>query len=115
MAVRDYTGEWLAKGAHKSIWTGLLNGDSGLPITAATLSNKTVQVVGTFGTGGTVVIEGSNDGTNYDTLTDPQGNALTFLAAGLKSILENPQYIRPNVTVGDGTTDLSVFIVEDYV
>ena len=69
--------------------------------------DKTVHVTGTFGTA-TVTIQGSNDGTNFTNLVDPQGNALSFTATGIEQILENPEYIRVNRTSGDGTTDVSV-------
>jgi len=74
-------------------------------------SIRSVQITGTFGAGGTCVIEGSNDGTNYATLADPQGNALSFTAAGIEAILENTKYIRPRVTAGDGTTSLTVTLL----
>jgi hypothetical protein len=91
-------------------WTGLLNGDTGSRIEESDFADRTVQISGTFGSGGSVTIEGSNDGTNWDALTDPQGNAITKTAAALESITEAPRYLRPNVTAGDGTTDLVVTI-----
>lgn len=92
-------------------WTGLQNGDTGEPASYPFTPDRTVQITGTFGVGGTVVIEGSNDGTNFETLTDPQGNALSFTAAGMEMVTENPLYIRPSATAGDGTTDLTVTMV----
>ena len=97
-------------------WTGLGNGDIGVgPAGNSNLQmpsypDRTVQVLGTFGTGGSISIEGSNDGTNWVVLSDPLGNALTFTAAGLKQITEMPDMIRPHVTAGDGTTSLSVYL-----
>lgn len=69
-----------------------------------------VQVVGTFGVGGTLLIEGSNQATpaNWATLNDPQGNALSFTAAKMEQLLEMPRWIRPRVSAGDGTTSLTV-------
>lgn len=72
-------------------------------------ADKSVQVIGTFN-GGTVVIEGSNDGTNWVTLSDPQGNALSKTAAFLEQILEATRYVRPRVSAGTGV-DLDVFFV----
>lgn len=69
-------------------------------------SVRSVQFTGTFGTGGTILLEGSNDGTNYVTLTDPQGNAISKTAAGIEAIEETTVYIRPRVSAGDGTTSL---------
>lgn len=73
--------------------------------------DRTVQITGTFGSGGSVRIEGSNDGgTTWATLTDPLGNSLTFTSAGMKQITELPALIRPLVTAGDGTTSLNVYL-----
>jgi len=91
-------------------WLGLANTDTGVPLDGSNFNDKTVQVTGTFGAGGAVALEGSNDGTNYSVLTDPQGNALTFTAAKIEMVAECPRYIRPNVTGGDGTTALNIYL-----
>lgn len=70
------------------------------------LSEMTVNVRGTFGAGGTVVLE-DDDG---NVLRDPQGATLSFTAKGTKVVLEKPKSLRPHVTAGDGTTDLDVEI-----
>ena len=94
-------------------WTGLTKAtdDAGSPVELPNYSDRSVQVTGTFGTGGSVRIEGSLDGTNYATLTDPQGNALDVTAAKIEAISEAVRYIRPRVTAGDGTTTLVVTIL----
>lgn len=74
-------------------------------------AHRSVQVFGTFGAGGTVTIQGSNDGTNWATLTDPQGNALTFTTAKIEAVQELTRYIRPASVAGDGTTNLTVIIL----
>jgi len=95
-------------------WTPLTfsGTDVGLPVAVhyALATDRSVQVHGTFGVGGTVLIEGSNDGTNWYTLTDPQGNALSVTAAKIEAISEPTVYVRPRVTAGDGTTSLTVTI-----
>lgn len=93
-------------------WLALANGDDGAPVIACDYQDRTVQVTGTFGTGGSVTIQGSNDGgTTWSTLTDPGGNALTFTAAGIELICELPYQIRPKVTAGDGTTAINVYLL----
>lgn len=89
-------------------WTGLLNGDTGAAVELVDYADKTVTITGTFGTGGTLVLQGSNDGTNWFSLTDPQANAISKTAAAMEAVLEAPRYIRPNVTAGDGSTSLTV-------
>ena len=92
-------------------WAALANGDDGAPAELVNFADRTVQVAGTFGAGGSVTIEGSLDGVTYAALTDPQGNALTFTSARLETISEVVRYIRPRVTAGDGTTALTVRIL----
>jgi len=84
-------------------WT-LTNGDTGSPMVLG--RNAFFQATGTFGTGGSVQLEGSNDGTNWGALSP---SALT--GAGLFGTLrktEAPLYIRPHCTAGDGTTSIVV-------
>ena len=91
-------------------WSGLLNGDTGAAVEMPEYGDRTFQVTGTFGTGGTVVLQGSNDGSNWASITDPQGNAISKTAAAIETAMETPRYIRPNVTAGDGSTDLVVTV-----
>lgn len=91
-------------------WTGLLNGDDGVPIQFGAFTDRSIQFVGTFGTGGTIVLEGSNDGVNYVTLTDPQANAISKTSASIEAISEATRYVRPRVTAGDGSTNLAAYL-----
>lgn len=111
MAVKDLTAaDKLYPNCVTLSWSALANGDTGLPATWPHYNDRTVQVGGTFGVGGSCKIEGSNDGVNYFTLNDPQGNDLVFTAAGMKVIAECPLHTRPSVTAGDGTTAIDVNI-----
>lgn len=95
-------------------WSGLLqpSSDDGEPYECPGAADRSVQVQGTLGTGGAVAIEGSNNGTNYVTLTDPQGNALSINAIGrIEAIAEVTRYVRPRVTAGDGATDFTVTLL----
>ncbi|NJM13630.1 MAG: hypothetical protein HC889_18805 [Synechococcaceae cyanobacterium SM1_2_3] len=58
------------------------------------LSVASVQVGGTPG-GGTLVLQGSNDGVTYDTLKDLQGNDLSFTAAGYAEFSSGAAFIKP--------------------
>ena len=91
-------------------WPSMVNGDSGTALLLAQYADRSVQVTGTFGSGGVVTIEGSNDGVNFSPLTDPQGNELTFNATKIEAVTEMVAHIRPRVTAGDGTTSLTVTI-----
>lgn len=71
-------------------------------------ADRSVQVVGTFNAG-TVTIEGSNDGTNWAALTDPQGNALAIKSAKIEQISEITRFVRPRVTAGTGVSVTVIF------
>lgn len=99
----------------KFFWETLTTtNDRGVPIHESWMdyADRSVQVTGTFGAGGNLRIQGSNDdGTTYAALNDPQGNALNIAAAKIEQVSEIPLLTRPLVTAGDGTTDLDVSIV----
>lgn len=85
---------------------------SGEWIAWAQWADRSVQVTGTFGAGGNLNIEGSNDGgTTAAILTDPQGNALSFTATKIEQITEVCELVRPKVSAGDGTTSLAAVFV----
>lgn len=83
----------------KYAWTMVTVGDTGAPMPFAQWSDRSVQFTGTFGAG-TIVWEGSNDGTNYETLTDAQAVAISKTAVGLEQVVEVTQLARPRVSVG---------------
>ena len=92
-------------------WSPLTTTDAdGDPINYASngTGGVTFQVTGTWGVGGALVIEGSNDGVTYFTLTDQANAALSLSANALKTVRDTPMFIRPRVTGGDGTTSLTV-------
>lgn len=99
-------------------WTGLANGDTGQPLEFAGHADKTVHFYGTWGAGGTVSLYGSNDPTagdspgtaNWVIMNDPQDLPLTATSDQIDMVIENPRFIRPVVTAGDGTTDITVVI-----
>lgn len=89
-------------------WSGLANGQTGGAAPAAGTIFRQVQFIasGTFGSGGSVVIEGSNDATNWFALSPPALTAAgSFASLGAQ---EFPRYYRPHVTAGDGTTSISI-------
>ena len=93
-------------------WTPLLNGDTGQSATIAQYADRTVQAIGTFGSGGSVQLEGSDDGVTWTTLTDLGGTTIVkTVTGGMSVVAENPRFIRPNVTAGDGTTSITVTVI----
>ena len=104
MAVIDYTVETLKTWKDKAsviTWSGLANGDSGQALEMPGWADRSVQVFGTFG-GGNLRLQGSNDGSNWAVLTDPQGNDINITAAKIEQVMECVRYMRPLVTSGSG-------------
>lgn len=110
MATRTITVTPVYPNVRLVAWSGLLNGDDGDKFEVGDFADYCVQVGGTFGTGGTIVLQGSNDGVTYFTLNDPGSSAISKTAAALEQVLEAPRYVRPLVTAGDGTTSLTCTI-----
>lgn len=93
------------------VYADMANGDVGAPIDFPEWADRSVHVEGSpFGTNGTLEWQGSNDGSNYRALTDPQGNALDIQSNKVESISEMTNYQRPAVTDGDGTTSITAVV-----
>lgn len=114
MAVVGFTRAPTQGNTHRVVWANLLNTDTGAPISIPGAADYTMQVfAANFGVGGTVILEGSCEATptNFFSLKDPQGNNLSFTAAGGELVSENVTHIRPRVSAGDGTTDITVILL----
>lgn len=101
----------MGRRAQVILWETLTTTNSdGDWVETAMLSDKTVQVLGTFSGTPTLTMQGSNDGATAVTLTDPAAVDITFTAAGGSQILENYAFVRPVLTSGDGSTDVDVYL-----
>jgi len=101
------------RGKYTVISWQLTNGDDGQFLEVVDWADRCISVEGAFGAGGTCIIEGRNTpGGQWFTLTDQQGNQLSFTQAGLKHIFEFCRQIRPRVTAGDASTALTIAINE---
>jgi hypothetical protein len=116
MAVIPYQVITDIRGHTKIAWEGMANGDTGQPYPCMRQANRCVQAGGTWGSGGTVTMEGGNEllvsgSEQFDKLEDTQGGDLTLNASNrLEEIKESCERIRPNVTAGDGTTSVTVYL-----
>lgn len=91
-------------------WSAVGNADTGTAVSLALGSEKSVQMVGTWASA-TIVLQGSNDGTNWAALTDPQGNAISKTADALEAVSEHTRYIRVSSSGGAGTNvNVIVFV-----
>lgn len=88
----------------------------GDPISAVEWADRSITFTGTFGVGGTVKLRGSNladktDANGYFDLTDPQGNAISKTAGAIEAITEIVRWVKPVVTLGDGSTAITVTLI----
>ena len=96
--------------AFVATWLNLLQGDQGDALPFGQYTDRSVQVIGALG-GATVVVEGSLNGTDWATLTDPQGNDLLITTLKIEMITEATTYIRPRISGGSGVTDVTVLML----
>src|SRR5690606_22699135 len=71
--------------------------------------DKSVTVTGTFG-GGTVTLEGSNDGSNWVALKNHANTPISLTDEGIESVLEHTRYVRPVLT-GATSPDLTITVM----
>lgn len=95
---------------HIATWETLTESDTADAVELPGSPDRSIQVLGDFGTGGMLTVQGSNDGVTWATLNDPQGTALVIGAAGIYAIQELTRYIRPAVTAGT-SVDLDVVML----
>jgi hypothetical protein len=117
MATRDRAAVFTGDDGITIEWLGLLNGDDGAYYVMPPGYDWSVGAFGTWGVGGTVTLEQSNEsGTPTSpqpchdvlnvaaTLTDAAGNRH-------KQLLDTARQFRPRVSAGDGATALTVRLV----
>ena len=111
MAEITYTQSFPIKGNSDFMlvtWNGMVVADTGLPFILSQYADRSVQSSGVFGSGGSVLVEGTNDSSVYAPLSDPQGNTLSMTTPKIETISEIVVAIRPRVSAGDGTTSINV-------
>lgn len=87
-------------------WVNLTESDTADAVEVPFHSDKTFEVTGNFGTGGTLRAQGTIDEDQgaFHNLTDAQGNAIGLTSAGVKEVLQNVAFFRPAVSAGTGVS-----------
>ena len=93
-------------------WSGLNSSNNvGAAVEFPAHADRSVQFEGTYDSA-TAVLQGSNDGTNWGTLYDGQGNALSSTSnAAPKQIVEITRFIRPSTSGGGGSQAINCTII----
>lgn len=111
MATKTYVPSMPVPGVSKYFWETITESDTA----AAALPGGTepaigsIQVTGDFG-GATVVLQGSNDNSNWVTIQDIEGNDISFTAAGAVDFSTGMLYIRPSAS-GGSSQDVDISMV----
>lgn len=93
-------------------WSMVTANVEGLPIECVQMTDLCWQSFATNQGGAVVTIQGSNDGTNYFTMTNASGGAaVTFSADGGKQTIERPRYIRPYLTTAGTAAVVAVTLL----
>ena len=95
----------------KVFWETVTEADTTAPITVPGIKGAvgSFQAVGTWGSA-TAVLQASNDGTNWVTVQDVEGNAVSMTADGLVDISSAALYLRVS-TSGGSSQDLDFHLV----
>lgn len=93
------------------LWETVTSDDTCLPVVCAGFQDKSIQVIGNFGTNAVATIQGSliKDSPTYATLDDANDNDLAITAAGIEEITAAVYQIRPAVTLGTAE-DLDIYL-----
>lgn len=116
MATINHKSNFVEHGVLQTTWATLTSTDTvGTPENLDRFPTHSIQIGGVFG-GATVVVEGSDDGVTYFTLTgeNPAGgaDALVSATSANRFDLPNvvPHFIRPRIASGAGGTT-AVFVL----
>lgn len=86
-------------------WTPLTETNAdGRPAMIARSREMSFQVTGNFGAGGSVTLQGSNDGVNFFALKDRSNTVIAMTAAGIAAVVGQYLQVRPFVTAGTGVS-----------
>lgn len=115
MAAVAHTFTKPAKQAAKVSWASIATGDTPDAYTLQGVQGGigSVQATGTFNGGTTVTLTASNDGTNYETLFDLQGTAISLTAAGRVDFTTAALYIKPAVASGSADSITVTLVLRD--
>ena len=110
MAVISPVDNQIRPGVETVTWETLTEADTGGGYIAGSLKPLvgSIQVIGTFGSA-TIVLQGSNDNTNWVNLKDTGGTAISLTAAGAAEFSTAMAYIRPS-TSGGSSSDVDVIV-----
>lgn len=95
------------KNCWTATWANVTSADTCTSVALPVAGDRSVQFSGTFDSA-TVALHGSNDGSNYLVLTDPQANGISTTVAKIEQIEEITLHVKPVFTGGGGSQSITV-------
>jgi hypothetical protein len=100
-------------------WAALTTTNNyGSPFEMPGWSDRSIQLIGTLGTGGAVTLYGSNvaapdltDDDDWAILTDQSDNNLALSTLKVEQVMQLTRWVRPKITAGDGSTSLTAILL----
>ena len=97
-------------------WGPFKSGDNCLPILSVDMTDRSVQIEGTFSASTVITMQGSNNATgtsggSYHTLHDPSFTAISVTAPALLQVEEVAAFMKPVITNGDGNESITVTLL----
>ena len=84
---------------------------TGVEVAWSNYADRSVTFTGTWG-GATAALEGSNDGSTWVPITDPQGTAITRTSNGIEAATEITRFVRAKLTTaGVGATVTAILLM----
>jgi len=87
-------------------WSDLKVGEVGKAFDLGSVAHAAVQFSGAFGEGGSIALEGSNNGEYFMPLKDIYGSSIVRHKPSIDTLGQFVKYIRPVVKAGDQLTSL---------
>ena len=91
-------------------WSLTSTNTDGAPVAWVQWADRSVTFTGTWGAA-TAALEGSNDGSTWLPITDPQGNAISKTANALEACTELTRFVRPNLTTAGSGAAITATLV----
>jgi hypothetical protein len=85
-------------------------GDDGAPLQVDEFHHITIHGFGAFDGSANLNILGSNEGNNFAVTKKHDVGSMILTANSIEKLLTEPRYIKPSVTSGNGSTNLSCWV-----
>lgn len=94
-----------------AMWRNLSSDKACVPIELSDNEELTIVTRGNFTGGGSVLLEGSNDGKAYFPLRDSSGYPVFRKRISVQRVAERPRYVRPSLIGAGNDSAIDVHLI----